>query len=266
MSSMMINLIKGLLPEIGINPDAPIEKQSVPTHNVERVFAEWFMEKKANSKHAGRMVLMFDVQPNGVMIMVPVIMNEPTNWKIPSTETIALLDAALRSQTVNEKDEFRADRLREAYQHVREMYAKAANGDMIDTFLVDEGINVTSWGQRIPVFAIMLPLIELLTSISDNAGKTAEELAEEEAKMEAGITHVVSLLREAARLPECRLAPKQKPVAIAQQNPVAIAQQKAVEIPVETGAQTTTPTTADAPVVDSAPQNNVDALGENINN
>ncbi len=220
---MIIDLLKGLLPQLGVDENAPIEKQAAVTHQIERILARWFAQKKAASGDARRTVLMFDLDAQAILRMVPSKMYDPSLKPIPADELVALIDAAFRTLSVQESNEERAAFIRSAHAQVKDAYALVNSGSLIEDFVVDQGVNVTNWAQRIAIFKLIIPMMEQFTSGPSNPDNlTPDQQADMELKVEQMAELMISLLRDAAHLPECRLV-RSQPIAERQLDPAQLA-------------------------------------------
>lgn len=216
---MIKEMLPLLLAEMGFDPNAPLPEQSQLTVQIERLLAAWFAQKKLRCDVPGRMVLMFDLDDQtGKLRMIPVIMDYPGNWDVSPQELGTVTDAAFRSLAQTADSPERAQRIREVHDHAKRVVNLATSGNLIGSFMVDQGINVTYMAQCIPMARMIVPLMDAMQgqpNPADVARMTDDEkakyLAEAEAKGQQLADELLGHLAQAARWPGSRLVPQGTP-------------------------------------------------------
>lgn len=247
--------IKELLPFIKIllskYATMPRHEQSAIVHNVERILAGWFQQKKMlvpMREDESKMVMMIE-ERNGVLMDIPVMMYQCKNDSL--SKAIAHYDVAMRNYAshVSSTDAARGDEIRQSHDLIAGLLKLCEKGYLVNRVLPEHGINITNMSQSIPAFAMLVPFLAMIPE------KEGQQLSEEQWQQVAGI--ILSILQEAARLPECRLVPP-KPT----HDPRLALQTAAPEVPVEPlqVVHSEQKSIAEA-VVEETPDVPVDALG-----
>jgi hypothetical protein len=205
---MSAELLEMMLPSIlasKMPPTAPLAEQSTWMVTIERMLTEWFVEKKGQSPERNNMVLIFDVDPGGVLRMFPVIMDEPDDWADLLAQDRAIINSAFATMSANDDDKARAERTRAVRDRVLELYAAAADGRLVKNALLPEAINVTEMAASIPVFRMLPTILAGFMGAKDESEMTEDEKEEARLKQMAVLNKLMEHVKQAARHPWCRL-------------------------------------------------------------
>ena len=193
----LLPMIKAILP----NADTmTLEEKSAMVHNVERILASWFAQKKQSiglRADENSVVLLFDLDATGTLRMCPVSVFDGQSALLGLS--LAHLDVAMRNHAahVGSTDAARGDEIRKCHDLIASILKLAQADQLVNRFLPEHGINVTNMSQCIPAFDFLDPFLSMMP-------KGEKDVMTEE-RMQAIADMFIGILRQAANLPSSRL-------------------------------------------------------------